>query len=321
MLSRVAETIYWMARHLERAENTARLVAVQSETRLDRPGRAGFFWEPALRVTGTLADFEARGLSRTERDATNFLVSDPSNPSSVLGIVSRARENIRTLREVLPRESWEAVNALHQVASRPGAAAPQRRDAHLREVVGCLQGMAGLFLGAMNDDAGYAFLRLGRAVERGDFAIRVLLDAMAAIPDGASEGQAFDATEWIAVLKSLTAYQMYRRSLGGPVTRLEVIRFLACSTTFPRALAACAAEAERALARMSEGVPTAAPAARLFAVLAANSAASDEERLAGVLALGQADLLALHDAVTAAYFAPPLPEAAPLAQSQTQRSA
>ena len=321
MLSRVAENVYWMARHLERAENTARLVGVQSETRLDRPDRAGFFWEPALRITGTQADFEVRGLSRTERDATNFLVSDPANPSSVLGIVSRARENIRTLREILPRESWEAVNALHQVASRPGAAAPQRRDAHLREVIVCLQGIAGLFLGAMNDDAGYAFLRLGRAVERGDFAIRVLLDSTTTIPDGAGEGQALYATEWIAVLKSLTAYQMYRRSLGGPVTRQDVIRFLACSTTFPRALAACAAEAERALARLPGGTPAAEPAIRLFAILAANSTARDERRLAGVLALGQADLFALHDGVTATYFAPPLPEPAPRAQSQTQRSA
>ena len=320
MLSRVAENVYWMARHLERAENTARLVGVQSETRLDRPDRAGFFWEPALRITGTLADFEARGLSLTERDATNFLVSDPANPSSVLGIVSRARENIRTLREILPRESWEAVNALHQVAARPGAAAPQRRDAHLREVVVCLQGIAGLFLGTMNDDAAYAFMRLGRAMERGDFAIRVLLDSIATIPDGATEGQALHATEWIAVLKSLTGYQMYRRSLGRPVTRLDVIRFLGCSTTFPRALAACAAEVERALARLPGGISTAEPATRLFAILAANSTASSEHRLAGVLALAQDDLFALHDAVTATYFAPLLTRQTPLAQKQTQRT-
>ena len=127
MLSRAAENIYWMARYLERAENTARLVAVHSEFRLDRPDRSGFFWEPVLSITGTLQDFDARGLPRTEREATNFLLSDPQNPSSLLSSCSYARENIRTLMEMLPRESWEAVNGLHaafpHLRATPGSVA------------------------------------------------------------------------------------------------------------------------------------------------------------------------------------------------------
>ena len=314
MLSRVAENIYWMARHLERAENTARLVSVHSETRLDRPDEVGFYWEPALRITGTLDDFEARALSRTERDATNFLVADPDNPSSVLGILSRARENIRTLREILPRETWEAINGLHQHALRPGAAAPQRRDAHLRGVVGGCQAMAGLFLGAMNEDAGYAFLRLGRAVERSDFVIRVLLDALRETEDGAPDAQLLLASDWIAVLKSLTAYQMFRRSVQGPVTRPEVVRFLACSTVFPRALACCVQEAERALARLPDNGPVAEITARLFAVLAVNSTTGYESRLAGILLLAQAELAGLHSVLGDLYFAP----STPVLQAQTQ---
>ena len=318
MLSRVAENIYWMARHLERAENTARLVSVHSETRLDHPDQVGFYWEPALRITGTLADFEARGFSRNERDATNFLVADPGNASSVLGSLSHARENIRTLREVLPRESWEAINGLHQHALRPGAAAPQRRDAHLRGIVGGCQAMAGLFLGAMNEDAGYAFLRLGRAVERADFAIRVLLDALAEIEGGTPDAQSLLAADWIAVLKSLTGYQMFRRSVQGPVKRPEVVRFLACSTVFPHALACCVQEAERAMARLPDSGPATEITARLFAVLAVHSATGDERRLAGILTLAQSELVALNSALGDLYFAPRTRTAASPVQTQLQ---
>lgn len=303
MLSRVAENIYWMARHLERAENAARLISVHSETRLDRPDRPGFFWEPVLRITGNLPEFQARGLARTEREATTLLIADPANPSSVLGTLARARENIRILRDVLPRESWEAINALHELASRPGVAAPQRRDAHLREVVAHAQAMAGLFLGSMNEDAGYAFLRLGRAIERGDFVTRVLLDSLTGSKD--------NAAEWIGVLKSLTAYQMYRRSVGGPVTWPGVIRFLACSTVFPRALACCVQEVERALGRLPDAGPMLEVAAKLFAILAAHSTVGDERRLASILAQGQSELANLHNALVHAYFAPQLSESAP----------
>lgn len=312
MLSRVAENIYWMARHLERAENTARLVAVQSELRLDAPDREGFYWASALRITGTLADYEARGLGLTERDATNFLIGDPGNPSSILSTVARARENIRILRETLPRESWEAVAALHQTVLRPGAAAPSSRDAHLREVVTRLQGMAGLFLGAMNDDAGYAFLRLGRAIERGDFAARALLDAIASIRDRSGDAQALRAAEWVGVLKSLTAYQMYRRSVRGPVTRRGALRFLACSTVFPRSLAHAVTEAGQALLRLPGPAALAAPAVRLSSDLAAESELPHEEaRLAALLRHAVAEFALLHDAVGDAYFAPP-----PLGQEQ-----
>ena len=313
MLSRVAENIYWLARHLERAENTARLVLVHSETRLDRPDRAGFYWEPALRITGTLGEFEARGLAQGEREATNLLLSDPQSPSSLVSTCAHARENARTLIEILPRESWEAVNALHQLAARPGAAAPRQRDEHLREVILRTQAMAGLFLGAMNDDAGYAVLRLGRAVERGDFVIRVLMDALAVVEESGTDAQALQAPEWIGVLKSVTAYQMYRRSVRGSIMPAGVVGFLACSTVFPRALAACIQEIEGALARLPDASPMLEVVARLFAILAAHSTVSDERRLTGVLARGQAEFFALHDAVSTTYFAPP-----PTVTRQTQ---
>ncbi|SDL62966.1 Uncharacterized conserved protein, Alpha-E superfamily [Paracoccus chinensis] len=319
MLSRAAENIYWMARYLERAENTARLVAVHSEFRLDRPDRSGFFWEPVLSITGTLEDFDARGLPRTEREATNFLLSDPQNPSSLLSSCSYARENIRTLMEMLPRESWEAVNGLHAAAARPGVGAPQMRDVHLREIIGRSQAMAGLFSGAMNDDAGYAVLRLGRTIERGSFTVQVLENALARIGDGVGDMLSLQAAEWVGVLKSLTAYQMYRRSLRGPVTRLGVSRFLVFSQVFPRALVHCLGGIGQALGRLPDSGAAAATAARLSAELAAaETAGADADRIAGLLASARSDLSALHQAVCETYFIAPTRVAPPAPASRTQ---
>lgn len=321
MLSRVAENIYWMARYLERAENTARLVAVHSELRLDRPDRAGFFWEPVLAITGTLEDFRARGLQQTEREATNFLLSDLHNPSSLLASSAYARENIRTLMEILPRESWEAVNGLHQAAARPGAGAPHQRDVHLREIIGRSQAMAGLFLGAMNDDAGYALLRLGRTVERSNFTVQVLEDALARIGDGAGDMQALWAAEWVGVLKSLTAYQMYRRSLRGPVTRAGVSRFLIFSQVFPRALVYCVGEIGQALTRLPDPGAATGIVARLSSELAAvEKAGPDAARIAELLPAVRSHLSALHRAVCERYFisATQAPPSASVGQTQAQ---
>lgn len=303
MLSRVAENIYWTARYLERVENTARLVAVHSEIRLDRPDRAGFFWEPVLTITETLGEFEARGLRRTERDAINFLLTDLQNPSSLLASCVYARENIRTLMEILPRESWEAVNGLHHAAARPGAGAPQQRDVYLREIIERSQAMVGLFLGAMNDDAGYAILRQGRAIERSNFTVQVLKDALVRIGDGTGDMQALRAAEWVGVLKSLTAYQMYRRSLRGPVTRVGVSRFLIFSQVFPRALAYCVNEAGQALGRLPNADLPAAAVARLAAELdAVERTGAEADGIGDLLSAAQAQLSDIHDAVCSAYF-------------------
>jgi uncharacterized alpha-E superfamily protein len=303
MLSRAAEGLYWMARYLERAENTARLVSVCTDTRLDHPDPAERIWEAALGITGATEDFGARGLECTEPDVAEFLLSEPQSPASLLNICARARENNRTLLEILPRESWEEINELHQLAAKPGVSAAQRRGEHLREVIGRAQAMAGLFLGAMNDDEAYAFLRLGRAIERGDFGARAMLGHLHVIEHGADDSQSMRGADWVGVLRSLTAFQMYRRSVQGPVTGLRVVRFLTCSTVFPRSLAYCANEAEQALARLPASGPVAEITARLSSkVVNRHSASGIETDSSSPLAAVQAELTALHDMITAEYF-------------------
>jgi uncharacterized alpha-E superfamily protein len=262
---------------------------------------------PACRRRRSGAD-RRRGAG--ERAATTLLISDPGNPSSVLACCARARENVRILRETLPRETWEAVQALHQAALRPGSAKPQRRDEHLREIVGRIQGLAGLFLGAMNDDDGAAMLRLGRAVERADFGARVLGEAVATL-EGRDDLRSAD---WIGVLRSLTAFQMYRRTVRGAVTKARVVRFLIASPVFPRSLAYCAGEAETAAGRLPDVPEVRAAVRRLGSLLSGGEGPADG--VEPLLTEVQATLEAVHGALDRAYFARPAVSARGQVQAQ-----
>ena len=179
--------------------------------------------------------------------------------------------------------------------------------------------MAGLFLRAMNDDEGYAFVRLGRAVERGTFAAGLLVSSIETISEGMSDEEALRSADWVGVLKSLTAYQMYRRSVRGPLTSRKVVHFLTCSIIFPGAVAYSVKEVERALVRLPRSGSLVDAAARLTSALASEGGMTrDERKVAGILAAAQTELTALHDAIGATYFAslaqPPLKTA----QTQVQ---
>jgi uncharacterized alpha-E superfamily protein len=310
MLSRVADGIYWMARYLERAENTARLINVFTLARLDWAGRHAFDWSPMLDITGCRLQF---GSSETDEAAVvGFMLNDPRNPSSVFASLTQARENVRTLREILPRESWESINAVHQAAAREAASA-QRRHANLREVIAGLQAIAGLFQGAMNNDAGYAALELGRNLERADFTMRVVqvgvsgteeLEQAAASGD-ADDGYVPQVPDWLGVLKMLTAYQMYRRSIRGPVSHSGVALFLLHSPVFPRALSYCAAELEGALSRFPNAHAPASSARDFRAAVAgAGPGMMSLDELRSFLFDRRAELASLHRCIEEVYFAP-----------------
>src|SRR5262245_14175623 len=110
VLARGVENVYWLARYLERAENTARLVSVNTNLLLDLPKGLAPGWQPLIDITGSRAMFDARGSRADERDIVQFLIADPDNPGSILSSFKMARENARTLRDVFPTDVWELLN-------------------------------------------------------------------------------------------------------------------------------------------------------------------------------------------------------------------
>jgi len=245
MLSRVAERVYWMSRYLERVENAARLVAVYRELLLDLPEDAALDWSVPLNILGMDDDYRAVG---TGEDMLSFLLTNQYNIASVLSSLNFARENARTTRDIVPSEAWRAINELHMfaadklpmVAHVPNAQVPD-------EIVGRCHEITGILEGTMSHGPAYQFVRLGRSLERADMTSRIVDVAAAIMMSGRKELNLHDTTIWRAVLRALSAYQMYRQYVRRRILGPDVIAFLLHDRDFPRSVAHCVAVLEVAL--------------------------------------------------------------------------
>ena len=250
MLSRVAENLYWMARYLERTENVARLITVNTNLLLDLPRRVLPGWAPLIEITGSRAMFAEHYAEPDERGVVKFLVGDATNPGSILSSLGMARENARTVRDFIPREAWEQVNELYLYAknNQAGGLSRRRRYEYLRGIILGVQQIAGLLAGTMTHDEGYDLLRMGRNLERADMTLRIIdVRSENLLPGKSEELTPFENIQWVGVLKSLSAYQMYRRAMQVRVRRPDVLRFLFKERLFPRAVYYTISEVENCL--------------------------------------------------------------------------
>lgn len=242
MLSRVAESIYWIGRYQERAENTARLINVNSNLILDLPKGIIPDCEPLITILGCEKSYHEKHPEITERRIVNFIISDESNPESIISCLAYARENARTIREILPREGWEVINSMYNeaVENKSVSYARNGRRTYLENIIRDLQHVTGLLAGTMNHDIAYDFLNLGRKIERADMTTRIIdVRSENIIPDDVSELKPFEDMLWMSMLKSLSGYQMYRQSMQARIRRNDVLKFLFMRTSFPRSVSYC----------------------------------------------------------------------------------
>lgn len=319
MLSRVAENVYWMARYMERAENTARLVNVTAHLLMDLPVKVRFGWDTLLTITGSEADFRRRFRTAGERNVVRFLTGDAANPGSILSSLSMARDAARTGRDILPAEGWEQLNAVYLEGRRAlgRSVAPRERFGVLNGVVlGCQQ-VAGILEGTLSRDWTYAFLRAGRHLERADMTTRIIdVRAASRLPETVGDLTPFENVLWMGVLKTLSGYQMYRRHTHGAVRRPDVLAFLLKDPLFPRSFFHCVSRVEESLRDLPQNaVPLRAAAVvrQLVTEVSPGELGPDElHQYVDDLQLG---LAALHDRITACYFRleepPPVPAEAP----------
>lgn len=239
MLSRVAERVYWLARYLERTENTARLILVRHHSILDMPTSEQPAWGLLLEVLGTREHFDARPGAPTEKNIISYVFGERENSSSILSCLAAARENMRTTREILPSETWELVNSLYlSVARRSNKDLPRgSRYKVLNGIVLSCQQITGMLAGSMNQDAAYQFLRIGRNLERADMTTRIIDAGAAELGGEDDEVSPWQNVLWISVLQSLSAYQMYRLHVQRNVQPEEVLSFLLQGKIFPRSVA------------------------------------------------------------------------------------
>jgi uncharacterized alpha-E superfamily protein len=249
MLSRVANSVYWIARYLERAENTARIINVNTNLVLDTPKGMSPGWEPLVMITGGQTLFAEHYPELNERNVIRFLLTDVASNVSVLFALTQARENARTVRDVLPSEVWEELNNLYQYArdNVQQGLSKRGRYEYVMKVIRGVQQLTGMLAGTMSNSMPYDFMVLGRNLERADMTLRIIDVRSASLLPHAGGLRPFENIQWMSVLKSLSAYQMYLQDMGVRVHRQAVLKFLLQDRHFPRAIHHCVLRVESAL--------------------------------------------------------------------------
>ena len=248
MLSSTASTLYWMARYIERAENTARILDVAYRMSL-LPQSAQLTdheWVAPLNITGTLYPFSGRYSTVTAKDVMYFMALDPNNPSSIYSCAKEARENARAVRGNLTLEMWEVINTtwleLQQVTEE--RIAGEGALGFFDWVKDRSHMFRGVTVGTALKDGAFHFNRLGTFLERADNTARILdVKYHVLLPSLQDVGGAVDYYQWAAVLRSVAAFAAYRKVYRDVITPLKVAELLILRQDMPRSLHACMDEA------------------------------------------------------------------------------
>lgn len=313
LLSRVAESMYWMARYIERAENVARYVDVNLQLMLDLAGNANEQWQPLIQIGADDTRFHSMyGPTANKENVLQFLTFDTENPNSILSCLRQAREGARSIRESISSEMYEQINRLYLMvkaasSDRTVMESPAdffqevRMGGHLFE---------GITEATMTHGEGWHFCRLGRMIERADKTTRLLdVKYFILLPSVAYVGSTFDELQWVALLKSASGFEMYRR-IYGRISPDSVVAFLLLDRDFPRSVHYCIAGAQQSLHTVS-GTPLGtfrSPAEQQLGMLRSELDYSDNQRIieAGLhemLDLLQGKLNKIDDAIYTTFFA------------------
>lgn len=327
LLSRVAESIYWMNRYIERAENVARFLDVNHNLTLGDGEGLGRQWAPLVYTTGDEKSFQERYGDAEKKQVTHFLMFDKENPNSIYSCVAKARENARSVREIVPMPLWEQLNRFYLLVrsaantSNVGGSVAEFCE-HVKLASHTL---LGLTYSTMSHGEPWHFSMLGRLIERADKTSRIVdVQYYLLLPNPQEVGLTLDIVRWSALLKSASALEMYRRT-HGRIEPHKVADFLILDPYFPRSVHFCVVHAQESL-RAIAGSPQeadASPSEQMIEQLRLNT---DCVAIEDIIRRGihefidefQVRLNSLGNAITADFFAlAPNPPAVMSSQQQS----
>jgi uncharacterized alpha-E superfamily protein len=240
MLSRVAESLYWINRYVERAENISRFVEVSEAMALDCPPGSAEPWLPLIEASGDRELFDKLHPSGTPDDVATFLVRNEDNPNSIINCIAFARENARQIREVITTEMWEQLNDIYWTLLESETFWNQPGQEQLRDIRRACQLFYGITDATLSRDLSWQFSRLGRLLERADKTSRILdVKYFLLLPSPDEVGGVLDELQWISLLRSAGAYQMFRQSRQQAIEPKAVAAFLLLNPIFPRSVRYC----------------------------------------------------------------------------------
>jgi len=260
VLSRMASSLYWMSRYLERAGNTARLLEINLlyllEAEDSMPEAAQ--WLPLLSISGSEEAFEKcyDGAPITAQRAVRFMTGEPNNPNAIRSCLRLARENARVVRDRISSEMWEAINDLwlrvdRQLARLP---APERSPGLCAEVRSGVALYHGITVSTMMRGEAFGLYLLGSFVERADMTARILdVKYHLLLPHISMVGSPLDYYQWGALLKTLSGFEAYRRQYQAGMRPVDVAEFVLFSADYPRSLRFAVDRLEQALEKCVPG--------------------------------------------------------------------
>lgn len=254
MLGRVANTMYWMNRYIERAENYARFMDVNYNLSLELPPNESEQWKPLVMTTGDWALYESLYAKVEKNKVIYFLGFDQNNPNSIYNCIINARENARAIRTEITKEVWEQINSLYFLV-KDGLEKKRYKSKNLRgfftEIKNGCQLLYGMFDTTLSRTDGWHFGKLGQVIERADKTSRVLdVKYHILLTSPKQVGSSLDLIQWAALLKSVSAYDMYRKK-HGKLSGATIAAFLILDKEFPRSMLSCLAYAEISLKRLT----------------------------------------------------------------------
>jgi uncharacterized alpha-E superfamily protein len=239
MLSRVADSLYWINRYVERAENISRFVEVSEAMALDCPPGSAEPWLPLIDASGDRELFDQICPAGSPEDVVRFLVRHEDNPNSVVNCLAIARENARQIRDVVTTEMWEQLNGTYWLLQE-ASFWEQPPQEQLREIRRACQLFYGITDATLSRDLSWQFSRLGRLLERADKTSRILdVKYFLLLPSPEEVGGVIDELQWIALLRTAGAYQMFRQSQQRAIAPEAVAGFLLLNPVFPRSVRYC----------------------------------------------------------------------------------
>ncbi|MDR8391632.1 alpha-E domain-containing protein [Aliifodinibius sp. S!AR15-10] len=259
MLSRVANSVYWLGRYLERSENYARFIDVNYSLTLDLPPDSKEQWKPLITATGDIAPYTEKYDDFDRDNAIYFLAFDENNSNSLFSAISKARENARTVREKMTKESWEKLNETYLFVKEGARKEVWKREDprdFFSDVKYQIQLLYGIEDNSVARTEEWYFRQLGQFLERADKTSRILdVKYHILLPSPEEVGSTLDILQWMALLKSVSAFNTYRR-IHGNITPGGVVEFLVLNKFFPRSIFFCLSEAEKCLYKISDSSGT-----------------------------------------------------------------
>jgi|688.fasta_scaffold194874_2 uncharacterized alpha-E superfamily protein len=254
MLCRVAESLFWMSRYLERAENQARFIDVTLNIALGYRGSEEVLWSSLLHAGGDAENFKKHYDETTRENVIRYLLFDRQNMNSVANCLAAARENARAIRENLTTPYWESINRFYLRVRQAASQASQimvQPHPFLEQIKRSAHQTSGVAAATSPRGEGWNFSSIGCLLERADKTSRILdVKYFILLPNPSHVGSQVDVVQWAALLESTSALQTYRRAYGR-IQPANVVDFLILNSSFPRSLRFCVREAESCLRAIS----------------------------------------------------------------------